>query len=102
MDDVQQKIDTIVKNHKIVLFMKGTPEMPQCGFSQRAVQILNAHGVEYFSVNVLADPAIREGVKIYGNWPTFPQLYVRGQLIGGSDIMLEMHNSGELKQVLEG
>lgn len=102
MDDVQKKIDAIVKSHNVVLFMKGTPDMPQCGFSQRAVQILNANGAQFFSVNVLADSAIREGVKVYGNWPTIPQLYIRGQLIGGSDIMLEMHNSGELKAALAG
>lgn len=102
MDDVQKKIDGIVKGHDVVLFMKGTPEMPQCGFSQRAVQILNANNTPFFSVNVLADQAIREGIKVYGNWPTIPQLYIRGQLIGGSDIMLEMHNSGELKAALAG
>ena len=105
MDDTQQRIDSLVKNNDVVLFMKGTASFPQCGFSGRAVQILKACGVEPRSlatVNVLEDPAIRQGIKEYSNWPTIPQLYVKGEFIGGSDIMMEMYESGELQQVLGG
>ncbi|MCS6837945.1 MAG: Grx4 family monothiol glutaredoxin [Bdellovibrionaceae bacterium] len=98
---VEQRIKNILDNHPIVLFMKGTPEMPQCGFSARACAVLTKLNVPYFSVNVLEDQEIREGIKVYGNWPTIPQLYVRGQLIGGSDIMLEMYQSGELQALLK-
>ncbi|PPE69023.1 Grx4 family monothiol glutaredoxin [Caldimonas thermodepolymerans] len=101
MSDVQQRIDDIVKNHRVVLFMKGTAQFPMCGFSGRAVQILKACGVSDFkTVNVLEDDAIRQGVKEYSNWPTIPQLYVNGEFIGGSDIMMEMYEAGELQQVL--
>ena len=101
MSDVQQRIDDIVKNHRVVLFMKGTAQFPMCGFSGRAIQILKANGVEdVTTVNVLEDEAIRQGIKDYANWPTIPQLYVNGEFIGGSDIMMEMYESGELKQVL--
>jgi monothiol glutaredoxin len=85
----------------VVLFMKGTPQFPQCGFSGRATQILKACGVDQFtSVNVLEDEEIRQGIKQYANWPTIPQLYVKGEFVGGSDIMMEMYESGELKQLL--
>jgi monothiol glutaredoxin len=105
MSDAQQRIAQLVQNNDIVLFMKGTASFPQCGFSGRAVQILKACGVDTRSlatVNVLEDPAIREGIKEYSNWPTIPQLYVKGEFIGGSDIMMEMYESGELQQVIGG
>ena len=96
-----QQIDELVKGNPVVLFMKGTAQFPQCGFSGRAVQILKACGVSQITtVNVLEDPAIRQGIKDYSSWPTIPQLYVKGEFIGGSDIMMEMYESGELKQVL--
>ena len=101
MSDVQQRIDALVKGHKVVLFMKGTAQFPQCGFSGRAVQILKACGVQDLqTVNVLEDEAIRQGIKAYANWPTIPQLYVNGEFVGGSDIMMEMYQSGELQQEL--
>ncbi len=102
MSDVQQQIDGVVKGHRVVLFMKGTAQFPQCGFSGRAVQILKACGVtDLATVNVLEDDGIRQGIKQYANWPTIPQLYVNGEFVGGSDIMMEMYESGELKQVLD-
>ncbi|HEV8311766.1 MAG TPA: Grx4 family monothiol glutaredoxin [Burkholderiaceae bacterium] len=98
---VQQQIDAIVKGHRVVLFMKGTAQFPMCGFSGRAVQILKACGVDDMTtVNVLEDEGIRQGIKDYANWPTIPQLYVNGEFIGGSDIMMEMYQSGELQQAL--
>ena len=101
MSDVQQRIDDIVKNHKVVLFMKGTAQFPMCGFSGRAVQILKACGVqELTTVNVLEDEEIRQGIKEYANWPTIPQLYIGGEFVGGSDIMMEMYQAGELQQLL--
>ena len=101
MDDVQERIDGIVKGHRVVLFMKGTAQFPMCGFSGRAVQVLNACGVkELTTVNVLEDDAVRQGIKQYANWPTIPQLYVNGEFVGGSDIMMEMYESGELQQLL--
>jgi monothiol glutaredoxin len=101
MSDDQQRIDEIVKGHRVVLFMKGTAQFPMCGFSGRAVQILKACGVtDLATVNVLEDEGIRQGVKEYANWPTIPQLYVGGEFVGGSDIMMEMYQSGELQQVL--
>ena len=101
MSDVTQRIDQLVKSKDVVLFMKGTPQFPQCGFSGRATQILKACGVDRFtSVNVLEDDEIRQGIKQYANWPTIPQLYVKGEFVGGSDIMMEMYESGELKQLL--
>ena len=103
MSDTQQRIDQLVKSQDVLLFMKGTASFPQCGFSGRAIQILKACGVDpkaVATVNVLEDPAIREGIKEYSNWPTIPQLYVKGEFIGGSDIMMEMYESGELQQVL--
>jgi monothiol glutaredoxin len=98
---VQQRIHEQVTTHPVVLYMKGTPQMPQCGFSATAIQILKLSGVkEVFTVNVLADDEIRQGIKQYANWPTIPQLYVKGEFVGGSDIMREMYENGELKQVL--
>ncbi|MCX7241663.1 MAG: Grx4 family monothiol glutaredoxin [Burkholderiales bacterium] len=103
MSDVQQRIDTLVKSNPVLLFMKGTATFPQCGFSGRAIQILKACGVEpkdVKAVNVLEDDAIRQGIKEYSNWPTIPQLYIKGEFIGGSDIMMEMYESGELAKTL--
>ena len=105
MSDTQQRIDDLVKHNDIVLFMKGTASFPMCGFSGRAIQILKACGVDPKSlktVNVLEDQEIRQGIKEYSNWPTIPQLYVRGEFIGGSDIMMEMYESGELQKVITG
>lgn len=91
-----------VTNNTVVLYMKGTPQFPQCGFSSRAAQVLQACGIQDFlAVNVLADPEIFENLKHYANWPTFPQLYVKGELIGGSDIMIEMYQKGEIQKLLE-
>ncbi|MCM8594152.1 Grx4 family monothiol glutaredoxin [Accumulibacter sp.] len=101
--DVQQLIREQVTSHPVVLYMKGTPQFPQCGFSAMTVQILRACGLSsFFSVNVLEDPRIRSGIKEYANWPTIPQLYVRGEFIGGCDIVREMYEHGELQQLLEG
>jgi monothiol glutaredoxin len=103
MTDSQQRIDQLVKGSEVLLFMKGSASFPMCGFSGRAIQILKACGVDPRSVttvNVLEDDGIRQGIKEYSNWPTIPQLYVRGEFIGGSDIMMEMYESGELQQVL--
>jgi monothiol glutaredoxin len=99
--DVQQRIDQLVKGHRVVLFMKGTAQFPMCGFSGRAIQILKANGVtDVTTVNVLEDEGIRQGIKEYANWPTIPQLYVGGEFVGGSDIMMEMHQAGELQALL--
>jgi monothiol glutaredoxin len=99
--DTQERIKQQVTSHPVVLFMKGTPQFPQCGFSALAVQVLNACGVQDFhTVNVLADAEIRQGIKEYANWPTIPQLYVNGEFVGGSDIMREMYQSGELQKIL--
>ena len=103
MSDTQQRIDTLVKGNDVVLFMKGSASFPQCGFSGRAIQILQACGVKPDSVktvNVLEDAEIRAGIKEYSNWPTIPQLYVKGEFIGGSEIMMEMYESGELQKTL--
>jgi monothiol glutaredoxin len=101
--DTQDKIRQQVTGNPVVLYMKGTPQFPQCGFSALAVQALNACGVkEFFSVNVLENPDIRQGIKEFANWPTIPQLYVKGEFVGGSDIMKEMYQSGELQKLLEG
>ena len=97
----EQRIDEIVKGNDVVLFMKGTPLFPQCGFSSRAVAILERLGVEYASVDVLQDMEIRQGIKSYSEWPTIPQLYVKGEFVGGSDIMMEMYEAGELAQLME-
>lgn len=103
MTDVHKRIDDLVKSSDILLFMKGNANFPMCGFSGRAIQILKACGIDpraVTTVNVLDDAEIRQGIKEYSNWPTIPQLYVKGEFIGGSDIMMEMYESGELKQVL--
>ena len=101
--DVQEIIKEQVTNNPVVLYMKGTPRAPMCGFSATAVQILQACNLPlFFSVNVLEEPAIRDGVKVYSDWPTIPQLYIRGEFIGGCDIMREMYQSGELQKLLEG
>jgi monothiol glutaredoxin len=101
--DVQQLIKEQVSKHPVVLYMKGTPQFPQCGFSALAVQVLNASGVrDFFSVNVLENPEIRQGIKEFANWPTIPQLYVNGEFVGGSDIVREMYQSGELQKLLQG
>jgi monothiol glutaredoxin len=98
--DTQQRIKQIVDENAVVLFMKGNAQFPMCGFSGRAVQILNACGVSQFkTVNVLDDDEIRQGIKEFSNWPTIPQLYVKGEFVGGSDIMMEMYQSGELQQL---
>ncbi|MPW22197.1 MULTISPECIES: Grx4 family monothiol glutaredoxin [Paraburkholderia] len=98
--DTQQRIKQIVDENPVVLFMKGNAQFPMCGFSGRAVQILKACGVDQFkTVNVLEDEAVRQGIKEYSNWPTIPQLYVKGEFVGGSDIMMEMYQSGELQQL---
>ena len=101
MSDVQQRIGELVKGNRVVLFMKGTPQFPQCGFSGRAIQVMKACGVtDLTTVNVLDDEDIRQGIKDYANWPTIPQLYVNGEFVGGSDIMMEMYEAGELQQAL--
>ena len=100
MSDSQSRIDELVKSNEVVLFMKGTALFPQCGFSSRAVAILDRLGVTYETVDVLQDPEIRQGIKQYSDWPTVPQLYVKGDFVGGSDIMMEMFESGELQQLL--
>ena len=103
MTDTQQRIDELVKSNPVVLFMKGSASFPQCGFSGRAIQILQSCGVDIKTVktlNVLEDEAIRNGIKQYSNWPTIPQLYVNGEFIGGSDIMLEMYENGELQKLI--
>jgi monothiol glutaredoxin len=101
--DVQQLIKEQVTTNPVALYMKGTPQFPQCGFSASAVQILKACGVaKFFSVNVLENPEIRNGIKDFANWPTIPQLYVRGEFVGGSDIMREMYQDGELQKLLQG
>ena len=101
MSDTNERIDALVKNNDVVLFMKGTALFPQCGFSSRAVAILDHLGVSYETVDVLQDQDIRNGIKAYSDWPTIPQLYVRGEFVGGSDIMMEMFESGELKTLVE-
>ncbi|MDP2821162.1 MAG: Grx4 family monothiol glutaredoxin [Sulfuritalea sp.] len=100
--DIKQKIHDTVTGNPVVLYMKGTPQAPQCGFSARAIQILQGCGVKNLvTVDVLADPDVRQGVKDYANWPTVPQLYIGGEFVGGSDIMTEMYQSGELQKQLE-
>jgi monothiol glutaredoxin len=100
-EDIMKKIKSQIDENKILLYMKGTKEMPQCGFSARVVQILNSYGVPFESVDVLADPELRQALKEFSNWPTFPQLYVNGQLIGGCDICVEMDRSGELEPIVK-
>lgn len=98
---VEQRIREAVEGNDVVLFMKGTPLFPQCGFSSRAVAILDHLNVEYASADVLQDPELREGIKSYSNWPTVPQLYIKGEFVGGSDIMMEMFEAGELQTMLD-
>ena len=101
MDEVLERIDQQVKSNPVVIYMKGTPHLPQCGFSARAAQALQMCGVEFGFVNVLEDPEIFQNLPRYQNWPTFPQIYVNGELIGGCDIVVEMYEKGELKPMLE-
>ena len=101
MSDVKQRIDELVKGNRVVLFMKGTAQFPMCGFSGRAIQILKACGVnDLKTFNVLEDEGVRQGIKDYANWPTIPQLYVKGEFVGGADIMREMYQAGELQKLL--
>jgi monothiol glutaredoxin len=99
-DDTQARLAAMVNQSDVLLFMKGSPLFPQCGFSSRAVAILNHVGVEFDSVDVLQDQGVRQGIKAFSDWPTIPQLYVKGEFVGGSDIMMEMYESGELSQLL--
>ena len=100
MSDINAVIDENVKSNPVLLFMKGTPDFPQCGFSGQVVQILNYLGLNYESINVLENEAIRQGIKDYSNWPTIPQLYVKGEFVGGADIIREMFQAGELQELL--
>jgi monothiol glutaredoxin len=99
-DDTMARLQTLVDSNDVLLFMKGTPLFPQCGFSNRAVSILSHLGVAFDSVDVLQDQAVRQGIKAFSDWPTIPQLYVKGEFIGGSDIMMEMYESGELAELM--
>ena len=99
--ELKERIDTLVEENKIMVFMKGNKLMPQCGFSNNVVQILNALGVPFETIDVLADQEIRQGIKEYSNWPTIPQVYINGQFVGGSDILIEMYNNKELQQLVE-
>ena len=99
--EVKEKLDALIGQNKIMVFMKGTKLMPQCGFSNNVVQILNSMGVPYETVDVLSDYEIRQGIKEYSNWPTIPQVYINGEFIGGSDIMIELYQKGELQQMVE-
>lgn len=101
MADINERIRSTLAAHPIMLFMKGNPDFPQCGFSAQAAAALKACGAEFASFNIFEDPEIREGLKAYSNWPTYPQLYVKGELIGGCDIIVEMYHSGELQKVLD-
>jgi monothiol glutaredoxin len=99
--EIKEQIEQIINSHKIVVFMKGSKLMPQCGFSNNVVQILNVLGVPYETVDILQNPEIREGIKEYSNWPTIPQIYMNGEFVGGSDIAIELYQSGELQQMAE-
>ena len=99
--EVQQRLDQIVKSNKIVVFMKGTKLMPQCGFSNNVVQILNVLGAPFETVDVLSDYDVRQGIKEYSNWPTIPQVYLNGEFLGGSDILVELYQKGELQEMVE-
>lgn len=99
--DINERIKTQLASAPVVLFMKGTPDFPQCGFSAQTVSALKAVGANFSAFNIFEDPELREGLKRYSNWPTYPQLYVKGELVGGCDIALEMYQSGELKQLLQ-
>jgi len=98
--DVIERIKSQLSSHPVLLYMKGTPDFPQCGFSATAVRALNAVGAKYDTVNIFEEPELREALKQYSNWPTYPQLYVNGELLGGCDIIVEMYNSGELQKVV--
>jgi len=98
---IQEQIGELLNDHAIVLFMKGTPEFPQCGFSQRVASILGEYQIPYSAVNVLLEPAIREGIKEFSNWPTIPQLYIKKEFVGGCDIVAQLHDSGDLANLLE-
>ncbi|GAX24825.1 monothiol glutaredoxin [Fistulifera solaris] len=100
-EGTQERIQSLVESHPVLLFMKGSKLFPQCGFSNTAVQILQSYGINFHTVDVLSDQNIREGVKVYSQWPTIPQLYVAGEFVGGSDIMIEMYQSGELGEMIE-
>lgn len=100
-EDVLSKIEQQVKNNKVMLFMKGTPNAPQCGFSAHTVEILQSYGVPFETADVLADPAVRDGIKRYSNWPTIPQVYIGGKFVGGCDIVHELHERGELEPLLK-
>ncbi len=100
MSDVRTRIEDLVKGHRVMLFMKGTRHFPACGFSNTVVQILKKEGATFETFNILADPEVRQGLKEYSSWPTFPQLYVDGKFVGGCDIVTEMHQAGELKALL--
>ncbi|MFT8737085.1 MAG: Grx4 family monothiol glutaredoxin [Zymomonas mobilis] len=100
-DTINDRIKEILEKSPVVLFMKGTPLFPQCGFSNQVVAILNNIGIEYDSVDVLQDPEIRQGIKVYSDWPTFPQLYIKGELVGGCDIITEMFENGELAELAQ-
>ena len=100
-NSVKEKIENLINESEVMLFMKGTPEMPQCGFSAAVIGVLNHVGVKYKTSNVLQDQEIREGIKEFSNWPTIPQLYVKGELMGGCDIIKEMFESGELKEIFK-
>ena len=99
--EVKQQIDNLIEQNKIMVFMKGSKLMPQCGFSNNVVQILNTLGVPFETVDILADQDLRQGIKEYSNWPTIPQVYINGEFLGGSDILIEMYQSGELQQMVE-
>ena len=99
--DINERIQKQLDENPVIVYIKGTPDFPQCGFSSQAVAALKACGVEFAYVNIFEDPEIREGLKVFSNWPTFPQLYINGELIGGSDIVVEMYHSGELKKMLD-
>ncbi len=101
MSEVLDRIDEQVKSNKVIIFMKGTPQLPQCGFSSRAADMLKSCGKEFAYFNVIADPEVFQNLPSYADWPTFPQLYVKGELIGGHDIMLEMHQSGDLQKLID-
>ncbi len=98
--EIKNKIDQLIKDNRILLFMKGDREMPQCGFSNQVIQTLNSLKANYTTVNIMADPSIRSGIKEYSNWPTIPQLYVDGQFVGGCDIVMELHQRGQLKDLI--
>ena len=101
-DDLKTRIEELIRNNRVMLFMKGSKQFPACGFSNAVVQILKKEGVSFETFNILADPDVRQGLKEYSNWPTYPQLYVGGKFVGGCDIVTEMHQNGELASVLKG